>query len=92
MTAVGKNRIMIYGPKNDGTYVIEFKTVGGEALAISIDTSDPAFPGADAVWAVRAGCGGKIGKSVMAITALDMAKVAQGAAKRVKLLREGRGG
>jgi hypothetical protein len=26
-----KNRIMIYGPKNDGTYIIEFKTVG-EAL------------------------------------------------------------
>jgi hypothetical protein len=40
MTAVGKNRIMIYGPKNDGTYVIEFKTVGGEALAISIPASE----------------------------------------------------
>ena len=26
--AEGKNRIMIYGPKNDGTYV-EFKTAGG---------------------------------------------------------------
>jgi hypothetical protein len=26
-----RNRIMIYGPKNDGTYVIEF-----EALAISV--------------------------------------------------------
>ena len=26
----GKNRIMI-GPKNDGTYVIEFKTAAGEA-------------------------------------------------------------
>jgi hypothetical protein len=22
----GKNRIMIYGPKTDGTYVIEFRT------------------------------------------------------------------
>ena len=32
----GKNRIMIYGPKDDGTYVIEFKKAGGEALAISI--------------------------------------------------------
>jgi hypothetical protein len=32
-TAVtGKNRIMIYGPKNDGTYIIEFKMVAGEAL------------------------------------------------------------
>jgi hypothetical protein len=27
-----KNRIMIYGPKNDGTYIIEFKTAVGEAL------------------------------------------------------------
>jgi hypothetical protein len=32
----GKNRIMIYGPKGDGTYVIEFRTAAGEALAISI--------------------------------------------------------
>jgi len=22
----GKNRIMIYGPKNDGTYIVEFRT------------------------------------------------------------------
>jgi hypothetical protein len=27
---------MIYGPKNDGTYVVEFKTAEGEALAISV--------------------------------------------------------
>jgi hypothetical protein len=27
---------MIYGPKNDGTYVVEFKTTAGEALAISV--------------------------------------------------------
>src|SRR4029077_3651458 len=32
----GRNRIMIYGPKNDGTYVVEVKTADGEALAISI--------------------------------------------------------
>ena len=31
-----KNRIMIYEPKNDGTYIIEFRTAAGEALAISI--------------------------------------------------------
>jgi hypothetical protein len=37
---VGKNRIMIYGPKEDGTYVIEFKTAAGEALAISIPRSE----------------------------------------------------
>jgi hypothetical protein len=35
--AGGKNRIMIYGPKPDGTYVVEFKTAD-EALAISIDS------------------------------------------------------
>jgi hypothetical protein len=32
----GRNRIMIYGPKKDGTYVVEFKTADGEALAISV--------------------------------------------------------
>jgi hypothetical protein len=26
----------IYGPKDDGTYAVEFRTAGGEALAISI--------------------------------------------------------
>src|SRR5262249_14966725 len=36
MTTTGKNRIIIYGPKNDGTYVVEFRTAAGEALAISI--------------------------------------------------------
>jgi hypothetical protein len=25
MTTAGKNRIMIYAPKPDGTYVVEFK-------------------------------------------------------------------
>jgi len=36
MAMTGKNRIMIYGPKTDGTYVVEFRTAAGEALAISI--------------------------------------------------------
>jgi hypothetical protein len=40
MTADGKNRIMICGPKSDGTYIVEFKTAGGEALAISIPASE----------------------------------------------------
>jgi hypothetical protein len=31
-----QNRIMIYGPKNDGTYTVEFKTAMGEALTISV--------------------------------------------------------
>ena len=32
MTPTGKNRINL-GPKDDGTYVVEFKTSNGEALA-----------------------------------------------------------
>jgi ATP dependent DNA ligase domain len=35
MTVDGKNRVMIFGPKSDGTYVVEFRTAAGEALAIS---------------------------------------------------------
>jgi hypothetical protein len=55
----GKNRIMIFGPKDDGTYVVEFRTAAGEALAISISAhrmrGDPAFPRAHALRAVCAG-------------------------------------
>jgi hypothetical protein len=40
MTA--KNRIMIFGPKDDGTYVVEFRTAAGEALAISIPRNETA--------------------------------------------------
>jgi hypothetical protein len=35
----GRNRIMIYGPKNDGTYIVEFRTAAGEALGITIPPS-----------------------------------------------------
>jgi hypothetical protein len=28
MAMTGKNRIMIYGPKDDGTYIVEFRTAG----------------------------------------------------------------
>jgi hypothetical protein len=42
MTTTGKNRIMIYGPKNDGTYIVEFRTTEGETLAISIPGSEAA--------------------------------------------------
>ena len=31
---------MIYGPKSDGTYVVEFKTSDGEALAISVPVGE----------------------------------------------------
>ena len=41
MTTNGKNRIMIFGPK-DGTYVVEFRTAAGEALAISIPPTETA--------------------------------------------------
>ena len=36
----GQNRIMIYGPKNDGTYIVEFRTADGEALAISVPAGE----------------------------------------------------
>ena len=29
MTTTGKNQIMIFGPKPDGTYVVEFRTATG---------------------------------------------------------------
>jgi hypothetical protein len=59
MTADGKNRIMIFGPKTDGTYIIEFRTAAGEALAISIPRTETAvvryFQERMPYWAVRAG-------------------------------------
>ena len=39
---MGKNRIMIYRPKTDGTYVAKFRTAEGAVLAISIPRSEPA--------------------------------------------------
>jgi hypothetical protein len=38
----GKNRIMIYGPKDDGTCVVEFMTAEGDVLAILIPRSETA--------------------------------------------------
>jgi hypothetical protein len=40
-TMADKYRIMIYGPKDDGTYVVEFRAEG-EMLAISIAITDTA--------------------------------------------------
>jgi hypothetical protein len=37
-----KNRITIYGPKDDGTYVLEFRTAAGEVLATSIPRTEAA--------------------------------------------------
>ena len=39
MTTVGKYRIMIYGPKEDGTYVVEFRT-DGQVFALSIPKTE----------------------------------------------------
>jgi hypothetical protein len=36
MMTVGKDRIMIYGPKDDGTYVVEFRTAEGQSLAMFV--------------------------------------------------------
>jgi hypothetical protein len=36
----GRNRIMIYGPKRDGSYIVEFKTADGEALPISVPAGE----------------------------------------------------
>jgi hypothetical protein len=36
------NRVMIYGPKTDGTYLVEFRTAAGESLAISIPRGETA--------------------------------------------------
>jgi hypothetical protein len=38
----GRNRIMIYRPKEDGSYVVEFRTADGDVLAISIPRNETA--------------------------------------------------
>jgi hypothetical protein len=40
VTGGGKNRIMIYGPKDDGTYIVEFMTADGDVLSISIPRTE----------------------------------------------------
>jgi hypothetical protein len=37
---IDKNRIMIYDPKDDGTYVVEFVTADGDVLAIPIPRTE----------------------------------------------------
>jgi hypothetical protein len=36
----GQDRLMIYGPKSDGTYIIEFRTADGDSLAISVPAGE----------------------------------------------------
>ena len=40
--AMPQDRITISGPKSDGTYIVEFKTAAGEALAISLPSGETA--------------------------------------------------
>lgn len=40
--AQGQDRIVIHGPRTDGTYVVEFQTAAGESLAISIPRTETA--------------------------------------------------
>jgi hypothetical protein len=37
-----QDKITIYGPKGDGTYVVEFKTAASETLAISVPSGETA--------------------------------------------------
>jgi Protein of unknown function (DUF2971) len=39
---IGKNRIMIYGPKTDGTYIVQFRTDSGAALEMSVPRGETA--------------------------------------------------
>ena len=36
----GQNRIMIYGPKPHGTYIVQLRIANGEALAISVPAGE----------------------------------------------------
>ena len=40
--SAARNRIMIFGPKDDGTYVVEFRIAEGDVLAISIPRTEAA--------------------------------------------------
>ena len=64
MTTTGKNRIMIYGPKDDGTYIVEcgtaaslsqrrdtFKTRNSDAPAVAGE-GENGFNEKDIVWNV----------------------------------------
>lgn len=37
-----QDKITIYGPRSDGTYVVEFKTAAGATLAISVPSGETA--------------------------------------------------
>jgi hypothetical protein len=37
-----KNKITIWGPENDGTYLVEFRAADGQSLAISVPGGEAA--------------------------------------------------
>jgi hypothetical protein len=41
MQAKAENKITICGPKNDGTYLVEFRAADGQSLAISVPGGEP---------------------------------------------------
>jgi hypothetical protein len=43
MRTASKDRIMIYGPKEDGTYAVEFKTAEGQLMAITVPSTEAAI-------------------------------------------------
>lgn len=57
---MAQDKVTIYGPKGDGTYVVEFKTAAGETLAISVPRGETRvlkyFQERMPLWAVCAGC------------------------------------
>ena len=58
MTVTAKNRVMIFGPKADGTYVLSSRRQRGRRCDLNPrnrGSGAQIFPGAYAVWAVRAG-------------------------------------
>jgi hypothetical protein len=42
-TTAGKDRIMIYGPKEDGTCAVKFRTAEGQVMAISVPRTETAI-------------------------------------------------
>jgi len=54
----GQDRIMIYGPKTDGTYIVEFRMADGESLAISVPAGENRVL-KNFQARIRAGCAGR---------------------------------
>jgi hypothetical protein len=61
----GKNRIMIYGSKDDGAYVIEFRTAESEVLAISIPRTEAAWSDSDSFQHATGWSSVKVKKSIV---------------------------